>query len=52
MSDAQEYYDWKQEVDDALCMLHERICCLEKKVKLLEGKNTRTDREGKVLEKT
>jgi len=38
MSDAQEYYDWKEDVDDPLCILQEKILNLEKKVKLLEKK--------------
>jgi hypothetical protein len=43
MSDAQEYYDWKEDVDDTLCILQEKILNLEKKVKLLEKNNGRTD---------
>lgn len=38
MSGNQEYYDWKEDIDDALRILHEKILCLEKKVKLLEKK--------------
>jgi hypothetical protein len=48
MSDSQEYYDWKENVDTALCILQEKILCLEKKVKLLE-KNTACDASGKLL---
>ncbi len=35
-SESQEYFDWKGDVDDALCMLYERIFILEAKVKQLE----------------
>lgn len=48
MSDSQEYYDWKENVDTALCILQEKILCLEKKIKLLE-KNTAYDTSGKLL---
>ena len=50
MSDTQ-YYEWKQDIDDALCMLHERLFNLEKKVALLEKNNARTYNEKKVLKK-
>ncbi len=38
MSDDQEYFDWKEGIDTALCILQEKILNLEKKVKLLEKK--------------
>lgn len=38
MSDNQEYDDWREDIDGALRILHRKILCLEKKVKLLEKK--------------
>jgi hypothetical protein len=38
MSGDQEYDEWKEYVDDALCILRGKILYLEKKVKLLEKK--------------
>ena len=48
MSDTQ-YYEWKQDIDDALCMLHERLFNLEKKVALLEKNNARIKKTRKHL---
>jgi len=47
MSDTQEYYDWKQDIDDALCMLHERVFTLEKKLRRLEETHGRYDKTEK-----
>jgi hypothetical protein len=41
MSDDQEYYGWKEDVNTSLCILQEKKLNLEKKVKLLE-KNSNT----------
>jgi len=38
MSSAQEYEDWKEDVDATLCILQGKILYLEKKVQLLQKK--------------
>ena len=38
MSDDQEYYDWKEDIDNTLCILQKKILELENKIQLLEKK--------------
>ncbi len=52
MNESQDTYEWKQDIDDALCMLHERIFTLERKIKQLEENKALDDQnKAKALRK-
>lgn len=38
MIDDQEFYYWREESDETICILQKKILILEKKVKLFEKK--------------